>query len=257
MIEAQERWGAKFAEAGLLLSPGVAQMYTTGEIAANLALETPGMETLDILVLWKGFPTYASTQTIFTILKADWFHLVNNEYVAWDHTATRECVVPGQHGIALTVPWGGTCHPVWFKNDPRVSTVTVTGGVMDRAVMDGVVATTQMFEEQIRPLAPAEQEAKLSEIAGERSGRDAAAREPAREHLGRLGLRSRAARPRALRHPRQLQLQADRADAGLRARTRCCSSRRGAPGSRRRARRSGTASCSASCAATASCSSRC
>jgi uncharacterized protein DUF5938 len=141
-------------------------MYTTGEIAANLALETPGMETLDILVLWKGFPTYASTQTIFTILKADWFHLVNNEFVAWDHTATRECVVPGQHGTALTVPWGGTCHPVWFKNDPRVSTVTVTGGVLDRAVMDGVVATTQMFEEQIRPLPAAEQEAKLAEIAG-------------------------------------------------------------------------------------------
>ena len=165
MIEAQDRWGEKFAEAGLLISPGIAQMYTTGEIAANLALETPGMETLDILVLWKGFPTYASTQTIFTILKADWFHLVNNEYVPWDHTATRECVVPGQHGIALTVPWGGTCHPVWFKNDPRVSTVTVTGGVMDRTVMDGVVATTQMFEEQIRPLEPAQQEAKLLEIA--------------------------------------------------------------------------------------------
>jgi hypothetical protein len=166
VLEAQARWGEAFAEAGLLLAPGVAQMYTTGEIAANLALETPGMETLDILVLWKGFPTYASTQTIFTILKADWFHLVNNEYVAWDHTATRECVVPGQHGTALTVPWGGTCHPVWFKNDPRVSTVTVTGGVLDRAVMDGVVATTHMFEEQIRPLEPAEQEAKLAEIAG-------------------------------------------------------------------------------------------
>ena len=35
----------------------------------------PGLDTLDILVLWKGFPTYASTQTIFTILKADWFYL--------------------------------------------------------------------------------------------------------------------------------------------------------------------------------------
>src|SRR6202008_1277275 len=122
VLLARERWGAKFAAHELLLAPNVAQMYTTGEIAANLALETPGMETLDILVLWKGFPTYASTQTIFTILKADWFHLFNNAYVPWDHTATRMCVVPGQHEVALTVPWGGTCHPVWFKNDPRVST---------------------------------------------------------------------------------------------------------------------------------------
>jgi hypothetical protein len=165
-LDAQKRWGQGFRDAGLLLSPGVAQMYSTGEIAANIALETvPGLDTLDMLVLWKGFPTYASTQTIFTILKADWFHLQNNEYVAWDHRATRECVVPGQHGTALTVPWGGTLHPVWFKNDPRVATCLVTGGVMDRAVMDGVVATTSMFEEQIRPLDPAGQEAALSEIA--------------------------------------------------------------------------------------------
>src|SRR3954470_3445779 len=161
----QDRFGTAFADKGLLLSPGIAQMYTTGEIAANVALETPGLDTLDVLVLWKGFPTYASTQTIFTILKADWFHLVNNEYVEWDHRATRECVVPGQHGTALTVPWGGTLNPVWFKDDPRVATCLVTGGVMDRAVMDGVVATTGMFEENIRPLEPAAQEAALSDIA--------------------------------------------------------------------------------------------
>jgi Family of unknown function (DUF5938)/Saccharopine dehydrogenase NADP binding domain len=165
VLAAQERFGTSFADAGLLLAPGIAQMYTTGEIAANIALETPGLDTLDILVLWKGFPTYASTQTIFTILKADWFHLQNNQYVAWDHRATRECVVPGQHGTALTVPWGGTLHPVWFKDDPRVATCLVTGGVLDRAVMDGVVATTGMFEEQIRPLDPDAQEAALSDIA--------------------------------------------------------------------------------------------
>ncbi|MDN5929566.1 MAG: DUF5938 domain-containing protein [Pseudonocardia sp.] len=166
MLDAQQRFGAGFRDAGLLLSPGIAQMYTTGEIAANVALDAaPGLDTLDILVLWKGSPTYASTQTIFTILKADWYHLVENKYVAWDHTATRECVVPGSHGTALTVPWGGTAHPVWFKDDPRVANVVATGGVLDRAVMDGVVATTGMFEEQIRPLEPAAQEAALADIA--------------------------------------------------------------------------------------------
>jgi short subunit dehydrogenase-like uncharacterized protein len=165
VLDAQSRWSQGFADAGLLLSPGIAQMYTTGEIAANICLENPGLDTLDVLVLWKGFPTYASTQTIFTILKADWFHLEQNEFVAWDHLSTREVVVPGQHEIALTVPWGGTSHPVWFKNDPRVSTVKVSGGVLDRTVMDGVVATVKMFEEQIKPLPPEQQEAALAEIA--------------------------------------------------------------------------------------------
>jgi len=35
----------------LLLAPNVAQMYTTGEIAANMCLETPVSIPLDILVL--------------------------------------------------------------------------------------------------------------------------------------------------------------------------------------------------------------
>ena len=74
-------------------------------------------------------------------------------------------MVPGQHELALTVPWGGTSHPVWFKDDPRVSTVKVTGGVLDRTVMDGVVATVNMFEEQIKPLPPDQQEAALADIA--------------------------------------------------------------------------------------------
>jgi hypothetical protein len=42
VLLAQERWGAKFAAKGLLLAPNIAQMYTTGEIAANICLETPG-----------------------------------------------------------------------------------------------------------------------------------------------------------------------------------------------------------------------
>ena len=166
MLVAQKEWGDKFAKRNLLLAPCVAQMYTTGEIATNIALETPGMDTLDILVLWKGFPTYASTQTIFTILKATWYYLENNKYVVWPTTFSTEVVVPGQHATGVAVPWGGTAHPVWFKNDPRVTTCKVVGGVMAREVMQGVMATTKMFEEQIRPLATAEQEAALAKIAG-------------------------------------------------------------------------------------------
>jgi short subunit dehydrogenase-like uncharacterized protein len=165
VMAAQERFGTAFADKGLLLSPGVAQMYTTGEIAANIALETPGLDTLDILVLWKGFPTYASTQTIFTILKADWFHLAENQYVKVDPLSTWDVVVPGQHELGLTVPWGGTSHPVWFKNDPRVANVKVAGGVMNRAVMEAVVATTAAVEADIKTLPREQWDDALGAIA--------------------------------------------------------------------------------------------
>jgi short subunit dehydrogenase-like uncharacterized protein len=165
MLDAEARWGAKFAERNLLLAPGIAQMYTTGEIAANICLETPGLDQLDILVLWKGFPTYASTQTIFSILTADFFYLDQKKYVQWSPTAKAEVVVPGQHQTAMALPWGGTAHPVWFKNDPRVSSCKAMGGVFERKVMDGVVQITAVVEDQIKKMPKAEQEKALSDMA--------------------------------------------------------------------------------------------
>jgi NAD(P)-dependent dehydrogenase (short-subunit alcohol dehydrogenase family) len=165
VLHARDTWGEKFAAAGLLLSPGVAHMYTVSEIAANIALEPGGYDTLDILVLWKGLPTYASTQTIFTILKADWFYLEQNRLVEWDHTSAFDVPVPGYHEMAIAVPWGGMSHPIWFQNDPRVANVRAIGGVLNRAVMEGVGQTVKMFEEQLRPLDAEAQEKALGDIA--------------------------------------------------------------------------------------------
>jgi Family of unknown function (DUF5938)/Saccharopine dehydrogenase NADP binding domain len=165
MRKADETFGTRFAEKGLLLAPGIAQMYTTGEIAAHICLETPGLDTLDTLVLWKGFPTYASTQTIFTILMADHYYLEQKEYVKWPATGSYEVTVPGQHQTALALSWGGISHPVWFKRDPRVANVKSLGGVFDRQLMEGVVQMAKMVEEKIKPLPPDQQVKALSEAA--------------------------------------------------------------------------------------------
>lgn len=165
VLHAKTEWGQAFKEKGLLLSPCIAQMYTTGEIAANICLENPGLDTLDILVLWKGYPTYASTQTIFTILKAKHYYLEQNQYQQWAPTTAFEVVVPGQHETGLAMTWGGTSHPVWFKDDPRVANVKVAGGVLNRAVMEGVIATVKMVEEQIKTLPADEQDAALAAVA--------------------------------------------------------------------------------------------
>jgi short subunit dehydrogenase-like uncharacterized protein len=165
MIAVEAEFGERFAKKGLLLAPCIAQMYTTGEIAANICLETPGVDTLDMLVLWKGFPTYASTQTIFAILTANHYYLEQKQYVQWPATGSYEVSVPGQHATALALSWGGTAHPVWFRRDPRVANVRALGGVFDRAVMQGVVQMTAMVEEKIKPLPPAEQAKALSAAA--------------------------------------------------------------------------------------------
>ena len=120
LITCDEKYGSDFAAAGLLLSPGLAHMYTTGEIAAQLCLERPGLDTLDIGVFWGGSPTIASTLTILVnAALAEAYFLEQNEYVAWDPEAgLYQVVLPGQHELALALPWGGTSHPVWFRHDP-------------------------------------------------------------------------------------------------------------------------------------------
>jgi short subunit dehydrogenase-like uncharacterized protein len=167
LIDAEAAYGARMAAAGLLLAPGVAQMYTTGEIAAQLCLEQPGLDTLDILVFWKGAPTVASTRTILVnaaLAKA--YYLEQNAYEEWPADGGLYTVtVPGQHETGLALPWGGTSHPVWFSRDPRVANVKVLGGVFNRPLMLGVPQIVAAALAQIADLPEAEKHRVLAEQA--------------------------------------------------------------------------------------------
>ena len=167
LIASEAAYGARMAAAGLLLAPGVAQMYTTGEIAAQLCLEQPGLDTLDILVFWKGAPTVASTRTILVnaaLAKA--YYLEQNAYEEWPADGGLYTVtVPGQHETGLALPWGGTSHPVWFNRDPRVANVKVLGGVFNRPLMLGVPQIVAAALAQIADLPEAEKHRVLAEQA--------------------------------------------------------------------------------------------
>jgi short subunit dehydrogenase-like uncharacterized protein len=167
LIDCDENYGQQMADRGLLLAPGVAQMYTTGEIAADLCLETPGMDTLDILVFWKGFPTIASTRTILVnaaLSKA--YYLERNQYMEWPADAgLYNVTVPGQHEAGLALPWGGTSHPVWFRHDARVANVKVLGGVFNRPLMLGVPQIVAAALAQIEGMSDEDKYKALSEQA--------------------------------------------------------------------------------------------
>jgi len=80
-------------------------------------------------------------------------------------TANFEVNVPGQHEGAIAVPWGGTAHPVWFKNDPRVSNCRVLGGRHAARRHVGRGSNQEMVKEKIKPLPPDQQEKALADIA--------------------------------------------------------------------------------------------
>jgi short subunit dehydrogenase-like uncharacterized protein len=159
LITCDEQYGADFAARGKLLAPGVAQMYTTGEIAAELALETPGLDTLDIAVFWGGSPTIASTLTILVnAALSGASYLEQNTYQPWDADAgLYQLAIPGQHELALALPWGGTSHPVWYRRDPRVANVKVLGGVFNKPLMLGVPQIVAAAVEATKDMPPEEQ----------------------------------------------------------------------------------------------------
>ena len=169
VITCDEKYGDRFASAGLLLSPGIAQMYTTGEIAAELCLEKPGLDTLDIAVFWGGSPTSASTQTIlFNAALAGATYLAQNQYVPHDPEAGHySLVIPGQHELGLALPWGGTSHPVWYRKDPRVATCKALGGVFNRALMLGVPQIVGAAIEATKDMEAEEKYAALEATASQ------------------------------------------------------------------------------------------
>ncbi|GEE02151.1 hypothetical protein nbrc107696_25970 [Gordonia spumicola] len=169
IIHLDEEFGDRYAKAGLLLAPGIAQMYTTGEIAAQIALETPGLDTLDIAVFWGGSPTIASTRTILVNAAGGAaYHLAENQYVPFDPVPSLvPLVVPGQHELAQSLPWGGTSHPVWFKRDPRVSTCKAQGGVFNAALMHGVPVIVADALEATKDMTADERDAALDAVAAQ------------------------------------------------------------------------------------------
>jgi short subunit dehydrogenase-like uncharacterized protein len=175
-------WGPKFAERGLVAAPATAFMSSVSDAAIRVCLENnSGIDTLEVLTMFKGNPTFGSTQTIFAVIRTDAFYLEQNQYKPWPRATRYEVVVPGSIQTQLALAWGGFPHPVWYKDHPQVANVRSFGGLLDRQIMEGVAATEKMFEEQIRPLPPAEQEKKLSEMANQVTARTPP-RENPREH---------------------------------------------------------------------------
>jgi short subunit dehydrogenase-like uncharacterized protein len=177
-----EKWGSKFAERGLLAAPATAFMSSVSDSAIRLCLEDHGgIDTLEVLTMFKGNPTFGSTQTIFAVIQTDAFYLELNRYKAWPRATRYDVVVPGSIQTQLALAWGGFPHPVWYKNHPQIANVRSFGGLLDRQIMEGVAATEKMFEEQIRPLPAAEQQKKLAEMANAVQGATPP-RENPREH---------------------------------------------------------------------------
>ena len=95
-----ENWGAKFAAKGLLAAPGTAFMSAVSDAAARLCVDSAAIDTLETLTMFKGIPTFGSTQTIFAVIQTDGYYLEQNQYKPWPRATRYDVVVPGSIQLA-------------------------------------------------------------------------------------------------------------------------------------------------------------
>jgi hypothetical protein len=112
------KYGEIFATKGRLLAPATAFMWSAGALAAEVVLEDPEIDSLDILYqVDNALPSEASTKSFLRMVCNDTsqYYLEQNEYRAWPNDVAYDVFVPYRSVRMRAHPWGGACEPVWLK----------------------------------------------------------------------------------------------------------------------------------------------
>jgi short subunit dehydrogenase-like uncharacterized protein len=168
--QVRDQFGELYRQAGLLVSPSLSYMYTFSEIAAELALETPGIDTLETAALARGprgegaGVTVGSTASIFEMYRSEQCYLWENKLVSHAPDASFNFSSPDFMEPVFGLPWGGTSLPVYFENDPRVRACVSGVGFYDNPVMKMVHAIGQQWEAEYKEKSVEEQDAFLKHL---------------------------------------------------------------------------------------------
>ncbi|MBN3786835.1 DUF5938 domain-containing protein [Burkholderia sp. Ac-20353] len=166
----RDGFGELYRQAGLLVSPSIAYMYSFAEIAAELALETPGVDALETATLARGprggsaGVSVGSTATIFDTYRQEACYLWEKKLVPHDKHASFNVSSPDFLQPVFALPWSGTSLPVYFENDPRVRSCISCVGFYDNNVMQTVHALGQKWEAEYANLPREQQDVVLKQI---------------------------------------------------------------------------------------------
>jgi len=169
MREVREQFGDLYAQAGLLVSPSIAYMYSFSEIAAELALETHGVDALETAALCRGPRDVAgvsvgSAASIFELFRSEQSYLWENRLVPHPVTASFNIADPNFIQPVFSIPWGGTSLPVYFENDSRVRSCISSVGFYDNNVMPMVHGLSQKWDAEYKNLPKEQQDAVVKSL---------------------------------------------------------------------------------------------
>jgi hypothetical protein len=165
----KEKYGQDFADKGLLLCPANSYMWAAGSIAAEVVLETEGVDSLDIVYqIDHGLPSEASTKSFLRMVCNDvsQYYLELNEFKAWPNDQLVSAVVPHRGATLSAHPWGGACEPIWYKDDDRVRNCKVVTAVGEHLV-GAVVEAIKAFNELSPGMSQAEREELTNQMGSQ------------------------------------------------------------------------------------------
>jgi short subunit dehydrogenase-like uncharacterized protein len=168
--DVREQFGELYRQAGLVVSPSVAYMYTYSEIAAELALETPGIDSLQTSALCRGprgvgaGVTVGSTASIFEMYRAEQCYLWDKQLVPHPAGTSFNINSPDFMEPVFALPWGGTSLPVYFEHDPRVRSCVSSVGFYDNDAMKMIHAVGEKWEAEYKDLPTEEQDEVLKQL---------------------------------------------------------------------------------------------
>ena len=175
-----EKYGQAFAEKDLLLSPACSYMWNAGALAAEVVLETEGVDSLDLVYqIDHGLPSKASTKSFLRMVCNDTsqYYLELNELKTWPNDQKFQAALPHRGEVLGAHPWGGACEPIWYKNDDRVRNCKVLTAIGEHLI-DPVIEVIKQFNKDAAHLPQEEREAWTNQV-----GDQMTASEPPKDDL--------------------------------------------------------------------------
>lgn len=164
MMHIRDTYGGAFEEKGLILCPATSYMWAAGLLAAEMALETPGVDSLDILYLADSDTSVASTKSFLRMCTKPQHYLERGEMKVWPYATAYDVIAPDHHTTYQALPWSGGGETVWYQNDERVNNCTTLVAFKNREIFAAILGVLVDFEEKYRELPLKEQEAVTNQI---------------------------------------------------------------------------------------------
>lgn len=176
MFHVKRTWGQQFADKGLVAIPAMSYMWVAGHLAAEVALENPAIDSLDLMYLADSFTSVASTMSFMRMLVNDQYFLHNRELETWPRATPYPVHSPDLHMQLQGLPWGGGGEVVWYEEDERVSNCSVLVAFKNQAMVGAVIDMVKQFEEKYTDLEGDAREKQSNEM-----GNEMVSEEPGRE----------------------------------------------------------------------------